>query len=319
MTLRHIFCWKSLFYEALLPASRRLGPARADAILRGLGRVSLAWPSRRAAFANALSRASGALDAPWSPESVRAPLAESVPRFLARDYPLEGTSDAQLADRFEVRGFEHVQNALAQGRGVILLGSHLGGHMAALHWLYRREVPLRLLVQRPRHVSPTLHRRFDRIDGPHPQNALFLRRNLPPGAAAERMLRARSALRDNLAVYLAGDIPWPGANARPGRLLGETHNFLSIWADLAILARSPVVPVFCTHLPSGRFQLTFDPAWTLAPGTEAASVARYLERLESVVADHPADAVAYLTWPCYGPNHKHAQPKPYLPTSLRNS
>lgn len=312
MTLRHIFCWKSLFYEALLPAARRLGPACADAILAGLGRSSLAWPPRRRALFESLTRARGALGAGWDPRDERTGLAAAVPRFLARDYPLEGTTPDQLAARFEVRGFEHVEATLARGRGVVLLGSHLGGHMAGLHWLYRREVPLRLLVQRPRHVSPTLQRRFDHADGPHPQPALFLRRGLPPGAAAERLLRARAALRDGMAVYLAGDIPWPGPNARPGLLLGESHAFLSIWADLAVLSRVPVIPMFCTHLPGGRYELTFDPPWTLAAGSESAAVARYLERLEAEVAAHPADAVAYLTWPCYGPEPRRSRRKPYL-------
>ncbi len=90
------------------------------------------------------------------------------------------------------------------------------------------------------------------------------------------MLRARAALRDGLAVYLTGDIPWPGPNARPGRLLGQPQRFLSVWADLAVLARAPVFLVFCTHRPGGRFALTIEPPWTLAPGDEPAAVARYL-------------------------------------------
>ena len=322
MTFRHALCWKSLFYEALLPASRRLGPACADAILGGLGRLSLAWPPRRNALAGSLARARRALGADWDPRAVRPELAAAVPRFLARDYSLEQTTPDQLAARFEVRGFEHVQEALGQGRGMVLLGGHLGGHMAALHWLYRRDVPLRLLVQRPRHVSPTLQAWFDRDEGPHPQSGLFLRRGLPPGAAAERLLRARAALRDGLAVYLAGDVPWGGPNARPGRLLGESHAFLSIWADLAVLARAPVVLMFCTHLPGGRYRLTFDPPWSLSPGSEAAAIARYLERLEAEIAAHPAEAVAYLTWPCYGPDRhlprhasRHRRPIPQALTA----
>lgn len=291
-----------MFYEALLPALRRLGPTAADAVVGGLGRSTMAWPPRRRALTNSLTRAREALGAGWDPRAVGSALAATVPKFLARDYLLEGTSDAEFADRFEVRGLEHMQGAMAQGRGVILVGSHMGGHLAALHWLYRRRVPLRLLVQRPRHISPTLSKEFDRTDVPHPQADLFLRRNLPPGAAAERLLRARAALRDGLAVYLAGDIPWSGANARPGKLLGQTHAFLSIWADLAVLARSPAIPIFCTHLPGGRFTLTFDAPWTLKSGAEAAAVTRYLERLEAEVAAHPADAIPYLTWPCYGPS-----------------
>ena len=146
-----------------------------------------------------------------------------------------------------------------RGRGAVLVGSHLGAHVAGLHWLYRRGVPLRLLVQRPGHVSGELNRRFDRIDDPHPQSGFFLRRDMATGQCVERLVRTRAALRDGLAVYLNGDIPWPGPNTRPGRLLGQHRRFLSVWTDLAALTRAPVFLIFCTHRPGGRYALTIDP------------------------------------------------------------
>src|SRR5206468_12722861 len=112
-----------------------------------------------------------------------------------------------------------------------------------------------LLVRRPRHVSTELDRRFDRAEA-HPQSEFFLRRGLSPALAAERLLRARAALRDGLAVYLSGDIPWSGSNTRPGRLLGRSRTFLAVWADLAVVTRAPVFLVFCTHRPGGRYALT---------------------------------------------------------------
>jgi len=314
VTFRHAFSWKPIFYDALLPAIRRLGPPAADAVVKAIGRASLAWPPRRRAMADSARRASEAIGAGWNARAVGASLAATVPKFLARDYLLEGASDAAFAARFDVAGLPHLRAAMAGGRGVVLVGSHMGGHMAALHWLYRGNLPLRLLVQRPQHVSPTLQRHFDRADGPHPQSGLFLRRGLPPGTAAERLIRARAALRDGLAVYLAGDIPWASPNARPGRLLGQLHPFLSIWADLAILARAPVVPVFCTHRPGGRYALSFDAPWSLAPGSESAALERFLKRLEAEIRAHPADAVAYLTWPCYGPSYN---PPPRRPHKVR--
>ena len=61
MKPREIFTWKFPFYRWLLPALRRLGPARADAALGALGRASAAlWPPRRREFAGALARARGA-------------------------------------------------------------------------------------------------------------------------------------------------------------------------------------------------------------------------------------------------------------------
>ena len=109
--------------------------------------------------------------------------------------------------------------------------------------------------------------------------------------------RARAALRSGQAVYLPGDIPWPGPNTRPGRLLGRAHRFLSVWADLASATGAPVFHVVCTHAPGGRFALTIDPPWRLAPGDQQAAVDRFLARLEAAIAAEPAEAIAHLLWP----------------------
>ncbi len=301
MTLRHLLSWKSLFYDALLPALRRLGPARGDALLGNLGRLAAAWPPRRKALTVALERGRVVLGVDWPLATTRPALAANVARYLARDYPLDGLPDAAMAERFDVQGFEHVENARGQGRGVILLGSHLGAHLASIHWLYRQNLTARLLVQRPRHVSHDLQRWFDRAEGPLPQSEFFLRRGLPPAEAARRVLRARDALRAGMIVYLNGDIPWKSTSARDGRLLGRSQPFLAFWADLAVLSKAPVVPVFCRHQPGGRYVLRFDPPWHLTSGGETEAVTRYLSRLEHEIRAHPAEAVPYLTWPCYAP------------------
>ena len=310
MRPRDILSWKFLFYHVLLPIFRGLGPAHCDAVLSGLGRVFGAlWPPRRCEHLAALERVRNALGADWSPEALRPELAAGTIRFLARDYPLDGAGASALRDRFDVRGFEALQDALDRKRGAIVVGSHLGPHIAALHGLYSRGVPLRLLVQRPGHVSAELNRQFDRSDVAYPQSGFFLRRELSPMVAVERILRARAALRDGLAVYLTGDIPWDGPNSRPGRLLGQTHRFLSVWADLAVQTRVPVFLVFCHHSPGGRYTLTIEPPWSLSRGDEPSAVVRYLGRLETAIAAHPADAVAHLLWPCYGPPVRHAVPQ----------
>jgi lauroyl/myristoyl acyltransferase len=301
VTLRRLLTWKALFYDGLLPGLRRLSPERADAALDALGRALARRPGRRRRLDATLGRARAALDAGWDLRRTRQDLAANLVRFAARDYLLDGLDDDAFAARFDVLGFEHLASALGDGRGVVLLGCHFGGHLAAVHWLYRRGVPLRLLVQRPRHVSDDLLARFDDMTAPAPQRDLFLHWKMPPGEAAGRLLHARDALRQGLAVYLNGDIPWPSDNARPGRLLGREQHFLAIWADLAALARAPVVPVFCTHRPGGRFLIAFDAPWDLRGVRPAEAVTRYLARLEQVIATHPADAVAHLTWPAYAP------------------
>jgi lauroyl/myristoyl acyltransferase len=298
-TLRRILSWKFLFYELLMPALRALGPLVGDAVLGYIGRLVISVrPRSKRMIRSSLHRTAVALDADWSIEATWPALAANIARFLARDYPLDGQSDQEVLARFDVRGYERLETALADGRGAILVGSHLGAHIAGVHWLFRRGVPVRLLVQRPRHVSRTLDRHFD-AGGPHPQVEIFLRRDLSRAVAVERIFRARSALRDGLAIYLNGDIPWTGPNTCTGSLLGHPQRLLAIWTELAVLTGAPVFLIFCTHRFGGRFALEIEALGRLRPGEEESAVVDYLKQLEARIAICPADAVAHLLWPCY--------------------
>ena len=299
MNPRHVLSWKSWYYKVVLPALRRLGPDACDSALTLLGRAVASSPNRRREIAEAVQRANARLGSNWDEPATRRAVAANLARYSARDYPLDGLADDEVLARFDVRGAEHLDAALARNHGVVLVGSHLGAYVPALHWLDRKGLPTRLLVQRPKHVSRDLRRRFDRVEI-HPQSAFFLRRSMTPAESVERLLRARSALRDGLAVYLSGDILWPGPNCRKGRLLGVDRTFLAIWADLAAHARAPVVFLFAKHRPGGRYALTFDAPRTIRPGAEDAAVASYLRRLEAEIVENPADALAYLLWPCFG-------------------
>jgi lauroyl/myristoyl acyltransferase len=320
VTFRHFLSWKSLFYDTLVPGLQLLGPARSDRVVAALGHLQArAWPHRRRDLMAALGRAASALGTEWDVTETCRLLEVNVLRFLVRDYLLDETSDADFFGRFTIAGYEHLRYALDAGQGVILVGCHLGNHLSAMHWMYRQNVPLRLLIQRVTHCSRYLRARFDVATGPHPQAGFFLRRDLTPEVATQRIFRTRSALRDGMAVYLKGDVPWFGSNTRPGRFLGVERPFQSLWAEFAGLFRAPVIPVFCTHCPGGRFTLSFDPPWTVKRGDEAAAVAHYLARLEAEIAAHPADAVAHLLWNCYGPetDPEHALSKRRKPTRKR--
>ncbi|WP_165246305.1 LpxL/LpxP family acyltransferase [Paludisphaera soli] len=325
---RRILTWKFYFYELLLPSLGSLAPARADAIVRTMGWASTYLrPGRRARLKAAMARAAAILGTRGAAEAGWTALAETAARFTARDYPLDGVGDDDALARFEVIGFEAVREALDRGRGAILVGSHLGAHIAGMHWLFRRGLPVRALVQRPKHVSRELNRRFDASAAPYAQSEFFLKRDLTTAAAVERMMQARSALRDGLAVYLNGDIVWEGSNTRTCRLLGRDHEFLAVWAELACLTRAPVFFIFCRHLPAGRFALEFR---ALAPESLSRpehALAAYLAEVEAQVAVDPSEAVAYLTWPCYTeapeagdadpPRRDAGDPSPPRPQALR--
>jgi lauroyl/myristoyl acyltransferase len=293
---RRLWSWKTLFYRVLVPALRRLGPSRADQVLGWLGRW-FGHRLRRRALEARLMAACRALEADWRIASTATQLAASRPRLLARDLLLDGLSDEQALARFDVTGFEAVEQAIGRGQGLILLGNHFGAHLAGLHWLDRRGVPLRMLVQRPRHVSRRLSARFETDDPRFPQREFTLRRGMPPTEAARCVLLARDALRAGICVYLNGDIPCTSSNSRPGTLLGRAGRFLTVWADLAALSGAPVVPIFCSARPDGRFRLYLERPWSLAAGDQAVAVARYLAFLDDQIRADPSAAALHFSKP----------------------
>ncbi len=301
----HLTSWKPWYYRALIPALRRLGPEQSDAVLESLGRLVARSPYRARRIAARLADAREGLQADWDLDAARRALAGNLARFSARDCLLSGLSDEAALSRFDVTGAEHLDTAIGSGSGLILLGSHFGAYLAAMHWLVRRRVPLRMMLQRPHHVSDELSRWFDlagTLDDPnglprHPQSALFLRRAMPSGDGVLRVLRARSALVEGLAVLINGDVAWDSRCARPGRLLGRRVQIQSAWADLAVVTEVPVVPIFCSHRPAGRFAMTIDPPWWIAPGSQQDAVDHYLARLDAMIANEPAEAISHLLWP----------------------
>jgi lauroyl/myristoyl acyltransferase len=310
ISIRRLFTWKFVFYDLLLPALRRLEPLRGDRALCSLGRIiATVWPGRRQRLERALCHARDALSLDGPVESLWPELAAGTARFLARDYLLDVASDGEALSRFEVHGLAPLRRAIETGRGVMLVGNHFGAYLPGLHWLFRSGLPISALVQRPPHISGELSRMFDSRLAMGAEHDLFLRRNLPPGAAVELLLRARAALRNGRAVYTCGDIPWHGPNTQPGRLLGRSHRFLSIWAELAALTRAPTFHVFCSHRPGGRFRLELEAVGQIHAGEEALAVADFLGELEARIANDPSQAVAHLLWPCFNPTAAAVSPE----------
>src|SRR5581483_12209144 len=115
----------------------------------------------------------------WDVPVLARRLAGNHVRWHARDQLFDGLSNEQAGELLCVVGREHVEAALREGRGLILLFNHFGPFLMPAHWLVRQGYPLRWFTERPRHISRLVSATFQ-TDGPLGQRELFISRNLGP-------------------------------------------------------------------------------------------------------------------------------------------
>jgi KDO2-lipid IV(A) lauroyltransferase len=290
------------FLGIALPFLRRLPLPLASRAIAGIGRIEYdLFPELRAAFDAAVLRGGERLGCTWDTARLGRQLCGNQVRFRTRDRLLDGIPERRIATLFSIHGREHLDRALAQGKGAILLSSHFGGHLLPAHWLFRQGYTVRFYMERPRHISKYLTQQFA-SDGPLGQSKLFISRSKgDPAGSAGSILRASRILNSGMIVYLAGDVRWTGPNTQVARFLGQHYYFSATWVRLAALSGAPVIPVFCPMLADGTYHIDFRPSFHIpedAPrnGRIATWVQSYLETLEDEVRRYPDNSNEYFFW-----------------------
>jgi KDO2-lipid IV(A) lauroyltransferase len=300
MTRRWHKVRKTLVRSLLLPL-RAASPRTASCALATLGRIEhVLVPGTRLRHDAAVRRWAHHFGAPWDESRVSRDLAGNEVRWQARDLLLDGLSERRLGELVLVRGRDRLDAALAEGRGVVLLGNHYGSHLIPSHWLLRMGYPLRLYMERPHHVSRFLARHLA-SDGPLGQARLLISRRANTTDSAGSIFRAVKVLQAGMIVCLAGDVRWSGPHTAPAHFLGREHTFTATWVALAALARTPVVPSFCRMMPDGRYDLEFRPAFHVPPdavatGQAARFVQACLDEVEAQLRADPANGNEYVSW-----------------------
>lgn len=285
----------------LLPLLRRFPPRSASKLLAGIGQVEYRlFPGLRHRFDQALAEGSHHFGTRWDLRGVGRELAGNQLHWRARDLLLDGLSKDQVDPLFEIEGRERLDEAVAEGKGVVLLCSHFGSHMMPAHWLAREGYPFRLFMERPRTISRLLERGFD-SDGPTGQQKLFISRRSNPKESAGAIMRAARVLNAGMILMIAGDVRWTGPQTSPGTFLGKPYTFSNTWVRLASLSKAPIVPVFCRIEPDRRYILEFQdrfamPEGPLDPEQTDACVGEFLSRVEAVVGRFPANSADYFFW-----------------------
>lgn len=219
----------------------------------------------------------------------RAPDAPTVRRHLHhlylrhwREERLDRCSDAEFARWTRFRGAEHYEAARAEGRGVILAGSHYAAARTLKIALARFGIDLVTAGVTTRPQGPWRHGKVHWITAKHDE--------------AERLralVELRKVLRRGGNVHIAADSRI-GHGAVEVEFLGRRKRFGQGVAVLASSTRAPVVPVFAVLCAGGRLEVEFlaplarpDPALD-REARLAAMVREYAARLEQRCREDPA-------------------------------
>ena len=183
----------------------------------------------------------------------------------------------RLAD---IRGREHLDAALARGRGVILLQGHflttdIGGQLLGL------EVPFTATYAPPK--NPVMRALTERVRGRHIARQIH-----------------HQQVRDIVRELQANRVVWHGPDQSPSRRTSIEARFFGqpalssvSTAKLARLSGAAVVPYHPVRQPDGRYELRLEPALEDFPGDDLAAATR---RVNEVIERHIRAAPEQYLW-----------------------
>ena len=288
--------------RVLLPLLRHAPSKMSAAVVDAMGWFNyVVVPGNREIYTERVVRGRVDLGESWDDSLVARRYASGLVHWRSRDRLLDGLNDDEATSRFTVTGRDHLDQAYASKRGVILLGNHFGTHLHPSHWLFRERYPLRLFMERPRNVSKYLTEQFQ-TSGPLGQEKLFISRRSTPTEAAGSILRAMQILKRGMVLQIAGDVRWQGSHTAPADFLGSTYLFSTTWVVLAAMTSAPVVPVFCRPDGQGRYLLDFHPSFRVSgdaikSGRASDYVQKGLDEVIEQIRLHPELSNDYFTWP----------------------
>jgi KDO2-lipid IV(A) lauroyltransferase len=181
-----------------------------------------------------------------------------------------------------IRGLEHLQGALARGRGVVALGAHIGNFVLVGARLGIEGYPFHTLFRVP--ADPKLRAVVDEYLPRYYQRAIPSR---PRRVAVRQIL---GALKRNEIVFILGD------NLRKGKvetmLFGQRVPSPRGPVSLALRSGAPVVPLYLIRNYQGAMELIIEPEITLRrnsslPADITDNTRRIVGYLENLIRRYP--------------------------------
>jgi len=200
-----------------------------------------------------------------------------------------------LGKLVEIRGREHLDAALAGGKGAILCTAHFGSHVCAFSLLHASGAPVtgigRWLWHEP--GLPSAERRFWELVFERRVLRHRQRPNIEPWPGQVQVAaQAAAALRANEVVTICSDAePQDGDQARAVEVpfLGRPGSLLPGVVTLSQLTGAPVLMAFVHRLPDYRHQvLEISPPVPMDGGTVAA-FERCAAAMDDAIRANPAD------------------------------
>lgn len=195
----------------------------------------------------------------------------------------------------EIRGLEHLDAALARGKGVLLCSPHFGSHVGVLSLLHTRGFPLTTIGRWYWNDTPdasSAERRF--------WDFVFARRvlrhrqrpNIEPGPGRVQVAaQAAAALRSNEVVTISSDAP-PLESDRNRTmempLLGRQAMLLPGVVTLARLTGAPVLMAFVHRSADYRHQVVEISAPVPMEGETATAFGRCVAAMDAAIKTSPA-------------------------------
>lgn len=164
------------------------------------------------------------------------------------------------AGRFAIIGEEHLTAAVARGKGVVFVASHLGSWEYIGFPGYLKQYPRAVLVK---HVkNPYLNTTIDAL-----RRAI---ETLPIPKGANALRHTLAVLRQNHGVAIVID-QWAGREGLWVEFFGRATSTTSLPARLAKKTGCALIPIYCVRKTIGHYEvhllpavpLPDDPAWDL--------------------------------------------------------
>lgn len=210
-----------------------------------------------------------------------------------------------LKDRFILReledidftfdGLSHITSALENGKGAILLMSHMGNWEVAAHLLKRTLPDMRLLLYMGiRHKEQIEKIQKENIG----QDGIQIVGVNEDGGSPFDIVEGIRFLREGGAVSMTGDVVWRDSDQRTvsATMLGREVQLPETPYILSLLSGAPLIVFFAFRTGNRRYRFSaLEPIPVVAPRRADRTAAirqaaqRYADHLEKALARHPME------------------------------